>query len=238
MNKHHRAILRLVKQLTGKPTQHTFSDAYLGNSHPRYPISNPVMRKIAREWMREHRALTAHEFAETLTSLVKGKSSTEKMMAGMLLDYASPAQRKFDPALFDAWLDHLEGWAEVDTLCTGKYPARELLPQWKAWRPLLLQFARSSDIEKRRASLVLFCSPFSKHDDARLATVALQNIGRLKKEKHVLITKAISWVLRSMVKHHRGLVYAFIDKHRATLPAIAVRETLIKLDTGVKARRR
>jgi 3-methyladenine DNA glycosylase AlkD len=69
-----------------------------------------------------------------------------------------------------------------------------------------------------------------------LATIALQNVDQLKNEKEILITKAISWVLRSMVKHHRAAVVQFL-KEESGLPAIAVRETRQVLETGRKTPR-
>jgi 3-methyladenine DNA glycosylase AlkD len=65
---------------------------------------------------------------------------------------------------------------------------------------------------------------------------ALENVTELKSEKAVLITKAISWVLRSMVKHHKTLVTQYVKENKDTLPAIAVRETLIVLKTGKKTK--
>ena len=122
----HRFILDQIQKRSGKPTKHTFLDSYLGNSHPRYPIDNPAMRGIAREFMRAYKHLSADELSEILTSLIRGESGTEKMMAGFLLDYSRLDQRKFNPKLFDQWLNHLEGWAEIDTLCTGKYARTEI----------------------------------------------------------------------------------------------------------------
>ena len=52
-----------------------------------------------------------------------------------------------------------------------------------------------------------------------------------------MISKAISWVLRSLIKHHRKLVADYLTSNVATLPKIAVRETLIKLETGKKTKR-
>lgn len=123
---HHQEILELVRENSGKATHHTFLNSYLGNDHPRYPIGAPLLRKIAKEWMREHRDLTAGNFGALLTRLVKGESSTEKCMVGILLGYATPDQRKFDPILFETWLDHLAGWAEVDSVCTGDYTVTEI----------------------------------------------------------------------------------------------------------------
>jgi len=237
MNPLHKEILEQIQQHSGKPTQHTFLNSYLGNSHPRYPISIPVLRKIAKEWMKAHRDLPVSKFSSLLTSLIKGKSSTEKTMVGILLDNSSIDQRKFDPELFNTWLNYLEGWAEVDSLCTGRYSDSEILSQWKTWKPLLIRFSKSNNIHKRRASLVLLCSPLRKSDDARLVSLALQNVKKLKSEKEILITKAISWVLRSMVKHHRTELEVFI-KQEAGLPAIAVRETMRVLETGKKTSRK
>ena len=154
-------------------------------------------------------------------------------MVGILLDYATPEQRKFNPKLFNTWLNYLEGWAEVDSLCTGRYSDSEILRQWKIWNPLLIQFSKSNNIHKRRASLVLLCSPLRKSTDTRLAGMALRNITRLKAEKEILITKAISWVLRNMVKHNRTAVQKYL-KEESDLPAIAVRETKRVLETGRK----
>lgn len=192
------------------------------------------MRLIAKEWMREHRDMSPKEFATVLTSLVKGKSSNEKMMAGMLLDEAKGDQLKFDPWLFDKWLDHMVGWVEVDTLCTGKYFKKQVALNVPEWTKILTDLSRSKNINKRRASLACLVSALGHSDDPRLATVALKNIDRLKKEKEILITKAISWVLRTMVRYHRKVLEDYISENESTLPAIAVRETKIKLLTGKK----
>lgn len=234
MNIHHEEILAAIKKNSGKPTQHTFLDSYLGNEHPRYPISAPVLRKIAKEWMANHRDLTTTEFAKLLTSLIEGKSSTEKCMAGILPDYATEVQRKFDPALFDAWLEHLVGWAEVDSVCTGKYSTSEIPANWKKWKTLLIKFSKSTNIQKRRASIVLLCSPLRKPGNEALVDVAFENVDRLKREKEILITKAISWVLRSMEKNYRKMLKEYLTANKENLPKIAVRETMMKLKTGKK----
>jgi len=231
---HHTQILGLIRKHSGKPTQHTFLNSYLGNDHPRYPISVPVLRKIAKDWMGEHRALTASSFSSLLTSLAKGESSTEKCMVGILMDYSTPDQRKFNPTVFDKWLDYLVGWAEVDAVCTGNYTVTEIHTQWKVWKPQLNKFARSKNINKRRASLVLLCSPLRKGQDDRLADQALATVEKLKHENEILITKAISWVLRSMVKNYRQKLELYLQQHGDTIPKIAFRETMVKLKTGKK----
>jgi 3-methyladenine DNA glycosylase AlkD len=237
-NKHHQTLLKLILQNAGKGTQHTFLDSYLGNSNPRYAINAPTLRRLARQWMKDHGDLSVAEFTGLLTSLIKGKSSTEKCLAGVLLDYATDEQRKFDPKLFDQWLDHLEGWAEVDTVCTGDYTVTEIPVNWRVWKKLLGQLSKSKNINKQRASLVLLCSPMRHTSDHEMGQTALNIVDKLRDEKDIRITKAISWILRSMIKHYRPLVVAYLNENKEHIPKIAVRETLMKLNTGTKTKRK
>lgn len=222
--------------MSGVATQHTFLDSYLGNSHPRYPINAPTLRAIAKDWMRAHRDMSAKDLANMLTSMAEGKSGTEKVMVGILLDNATKDQKQFDPKLFDKWLDHLEGWAEVDAVCTGKYCITEIPENIPQWKKILAAFSKSKNINKRRASIVFLCSPLSQCDNPALAEIAFENIDRLKGEKEIIITRAISWVLRSMVKFHRKSLEGYLKKNEKSLPAIAVRETKVKLLTGKKTK--
>lgn len=232
----HAEILGLIQKRSGKPTQHTFLDSYLGNTHPRYPINAPTLRKIGKEWMRANRELGVVDFEKILSSLIHGESSTEKCMVGILLDNSTAAQRKFDPALFDQWLDRLVGWAEVDSVCTGPYTISEIPADWSRWKKLLARFSKSKNIQKRRASIVLLCSPLRRIKNESIVNIALQNIDRLKSEKEILITKAISWVLRSAIPHHKELIKKYVALNKDTLPKIALRETLTVLKTGKKTK--
>lgn len=233
-NVFHKEILALIKENSGQPTHHTFLDSYLGNDHPRYPINNPTMRLIAREWMRDHRDLDLDTFVDLLTSLIEGQSCTEKMMAGFLLEYAAKPQRDFDPAIYDQWLVHLVGWVEIDTLCTGAFVRKQMPGNWPKWKKVIVKLSKDPNINKRRASLALFCSVLGHVEDQDIADTAISIVDRLKGEKEILITKAISWVLRTMIRNYREQVSDYVDDNAETLSKIAVRETRMKLVTGRK----
>lgn len=234
MNSHHHDLLEAIQNASGQATHHTFSDTYLGNSNPRFAINAPALRAIARTWSTENKALSQKEFLATISSLIKGESSTEKMLAGMLLDCATTEQSAFAPKNFDEWLEYLCGWAEVDVVCSGKFSIKALPLQPNTWSSLLTKFSRSKDIHKRRASLVFLCSPVRRHKETWMEELAIANIERLKSEKEILITKAISWLLRSMIKNYRKTVEQYLKEQESSLPAIAVRETKTKLLTGRK----
>ena len=188
--------------------------------------------------MAANKEMPADEFVLVVKRLITGKTFTEKILAGVLVSLARPIQRSFDPAWFDRWLSHTNGWCEVDTLCTGRYPEIEVPKQWATWKKLLTKFSRNEKIEKRRASVVLLCSPLRRNPDKHLLEQALKNVDRLKAEKEVLITKAISWVLRSASVHFPREVKKYVTSNQEKLPKIAVRETLTKIETGKKTKRK
>ena len=233
-NRFHREILEQVVKVSGEPKRDAFLNHYLGNDHVQYPIRTPALRAIAKDWMRSHRDLEAKEIMEMVGSFIKAPSSTEKILAGILLGYTTKAQRDFNPEIFESWLDHLVGWAEVDAVCTGDFTITQLPKDWPKWKKILTRFSKDQNIHKRRASLVLLCSPLSRVKDDRLAGHALHNIDRLMKEKEVLITKAVSWLLRRMIKYYRNEVTDYLNENKESLPKIAVREVSIKLETGRK----
>ncbi|HCW07946.1 MAG TPA: hypothetical protein DGG95_11355 [Cytophagales bacterium] len=229
----HQELLSEIIKHSGQPTKHTFLDSYLGNSHPRYPISIPILRTVAKDWLKLQ-TLSTVDFFQLISALIMAPSSTEKMVAGILLDYAKANLKEIDPNQIDTWLNHLEGWAEIDTLCYGDFKVDDVLENWVAWKKVLVKLNKDKNINKRRASLVLLCKPLTRSSDKRIASLAFQFIESLKHEKEVLLTKAISWTLRSMVKLHRSDLKKYIQKNKSSLPAIAVRETLKKIETGKK----
>jgi 3-methyladenine DNA glycosylase AlkD len=72
-------------------------------------------------------------------------------------------------------------------------------------------------------------------DDARLSDLSFALIERLKGERDILITKAVSWLLRNLTLRHKQEVAAYLKANGASLPPIAVRETTRKLKTGTKS---
>jgi 3-methyladenine DNA glycosylase AlkD len=230
----HAEILLELKKNAGHGTAHSGDTSYLGNAHFSYHISTPVKRKIAKAFLKERCEISPEDFLNLLNGLFKAKSFDEKAIATELLGHSATHRKHVTVRHLDSWLDHLEGWAEVDSLCYSNFAPEEILSQWKEWKAMLVAFSKHKNIHKRRASLVLLTRAVSYSPDPRFSILAFQNIDRLKREKHILITKAISWLLRSLIRHHRKEVAAYLKANAATLPKIAIRETQRKLLTGRK----
>ncbi len=189
---------------------------------------------VIKEWARNHGNISLEDFIILLDSLAKGESHQEKTSVGKLLEYLPTLRKRISLSHIDNWLQQVKGWAEVDSLCQNKFTVNEVLQQWTMWKPFLINLSQDRNINKRRASIVFLTGPVSYSANKQLSQLAFQLINQLKHEKHILITKAISWLLRSMVRHYREEVQKYIEQNMNKLPKIALREARIKLETGVK----
>ena len=234
MDKYHKEIVELYASYNGDyKSKH--DNSYIGTKKFGYPIDTASSRKLIKEWLKKHPELSEKEFSGLLNSLAFGKSHNEITTIGKLLEYCPDLRKKIDPKLLDNWLDHTEGWAEVDTICAGTFTAGDYLTNWTNWSKWILKFAKDNNVHKRRASLVLLVSPVKQSSDSKLSGIAFENIERLKTEKDILITKAISWLLRHLIQNHRKEVEDYLLKNADSLPKIAIRETRNKLKRGRKS---
>jgi 3-methyladenine DNA glycosylase AlkD len=60
----------------------------------------------------------------------------------------------------------------------------------------------------------------------------------LAADRDDMVVKALSWALRSLVRHEPTLVRTFLTRHGDVLAARVRREVKAKLETGLKSGRR
>jgi 3-methyladenine DNA glycosylase AlkD len=209
-------------------------DSYTSGGHPFYRVSVPDRRRLAKTWLAGHNDGGPTEVLATADSLILGPSFEEKTVGCMLLQYRSDARSLVTPPMVERWLEDLAGWAEVDSLCQSVFSSDELLADWGSWRACIVRLAESDNVNQRRASLVLLTAPVKQSKDSRLVDLAVIALDKAKSERAVLITKAVSWLLRTLVENHAIVVRDYLDANESVLPAIAIRETRVKLRTGTK----
>jgi 3-methyladenine DNA glycosylase AlkD len=207
----------------------------LDDLFPSGAATTPQLRAAAKAWATRNRTLPAKDLGSLIGSLVRSQSALKKAMAGILLGYMPVQRRQLQPTAFDRWLDHTEGWAAVDALCYGNISADELIDNLAQWKTLIIRLARSVNPNKRRAAIVLLTKPVKQSADPRLCELAFELIDITRGEKDILITKAVSWLLRNLTRHHAPAVRRYLDLHKDHLPAIALRETTNKLKHGTKS---
>lgn len=235
MNKYHQEVLEEIKKHASFAVKSVLHGSnYSGNQDVRYGINNSTKNLIAEQWASKHKNISVEEFQNLLNSLYAGESHEEKTIGGYLLSYFNKHRTEINPQILDKWLDHLIGWEQIDSLCQSTFTEKDLLNKWQNWEKIIKRFVVDKNISKRRSSLVLLTWSVDHNEDQRFADLAIENIEKLKKEKDILITKAISWLLRSMIKNHRKRVEDYLKSNQTSLPKIAVRETTRKLTTGKK----
>jgi 3-methyladenine DNA glycosylase AlkD len=209
----------------------------LGSDKPTACIGSGETTKLAKKFCRENN-FTANEFLSLLDSLYSQAATFDEIeLAARLISAATNFKKDIPPAKLDYWLGFTHGWAEVDLLCQSNFLPEDLEKKWQDWQKILIKFSKDKNIHKRRASLVLLTKSLRNSPDKKFLKLALTNTDRLKKEKEILITKAISWVLRSAIKNHKKEVVDYLEKNKEALPKIAIREVTTKLITGRKTNR-
>ena len=211
-----------------------FGQKYLGTNKKYHGFSTKQISDLAKKIITEN-DLKKDQIIELLNSLYQNNTSyTEIVIGPMILSLSPETLKDFDPQNLDLWLNYTCGWAENDVLCQSNFTSEIILTNWSNWQKILKQFNQDRNINKRRASLVLLTKSLRQSNDPRLSKLAFQNIENLKLEKEILITKAVSWLLRSLVTFHKDELLSYLEKNKDTLPKIAYREALSKAFTGRK----
>lgn len=231
MNILHQKLVAALKAEAGTANRAKATDSYTGSTHHFYAVPVPKRREIVKVLIK------GREAAGLLTlagELFAGRSHEEKTIGAMVLTYRQDVRALVDLPTLDRWLGELVGWAEVDALCYNTFTAGELLADFKTWKSFLTTLAHDSNVNKRRAALVFLTHPCAKSPDERLHALANKLMLQLASEKDILITKAISWLLRCQIDTNKSAVADFLNKHETVLPKIAIRETKRKLLIGKK----
>lgn len=234
-NKYHKEIIGLIKKFSvvESPDREGFGLKYVGTNKPSYHLNTKDTQTVAKEFLRKNK-LSTQELHLLLDSLYYGGTYEEVNIAAKIIQYDKELRQNINFDKLNYWLENVHGWAEVDTLCQMAFTSDDILSKWGDWKKFLVKLNRNSNVHKRRASLVFLTKPVGQSADIRLSGLAFNNVNHLKQEKDILITKAVSWILRTLIKNHRSEVISYLEDNSDKLPKIAVREVKSKLETGKK----
>jgi len=235
MDNHYQKIITSIKDISknSKPNFDGFGLKYVGTQKPSFHLNTNEMRNIAKNFVKSH-SLSNKEYIDFIDALYYGETYDEIIIAALIVGQAKELRQNLSPQNLHHWVVNTHGWAECDVLCQMAFDSDDFLNNWSVWEKALMQFAKDPNVQIRRASLVLLTKPFRQSADSKLVKVALHNLNLLKNEKDILITKAVSWVLRAMIKYHKETVTKYLQENLNSLPKIAIREVRSKLDTGKK----
>lgn len=224
-----------ILQITPRKDYGEFNaQAYLGSTTKFLGLKTVDKRNVAKQFKKDHPELSFDELVALANLCYQSNVYEVKTIPAELIKLYKNHLFNIQPQHIKKWLMHSNGWAEIDTLCQSTFPASFFLKNWKLWKITLINFSNSKHIQLRRASLVLLVKSVRSSRDKRFVKLGLENVNRLKHEKDILITKAVSWLLREMVKLHKQDVQKYLDRNEESLPKIAARELKKKITTGKK----
>jgi len=198
-----------------------------------YGLRVPQIRDLAKAWSREHKAVERHNLLALFEALWAGDSREELMLASELLQRYKRWIPQLEWAQFDRWRRRLDNWEVTDSL------GQRILGPWVLGDPEprvahLYDLIQDEDVWSRRLALVTTTWLNRGRKDLSFPDVTLELVDRVKRERHPMITKAVSWALRELIKKHPDVVARYLDANAEVLAPHVVREVRNKLETGRK----
>jgi 3-methyladenine DNA glycosylase AlkD len=199
-----------------------------------YGVKVPRLREISRDWQRAHKKIAREDLVALVETLWDGESREERVLALELLQRYKRWLPDLAWAHFERWRRGLDNWEVTDVLGV------RILGPWVLEDPdgrldHLWALIADEDVWSRRLAVVATVWLNRGRKDASFPAFTLELIDRVKEERHPMITKAVSWALREMIKKHPDRVAAYLEENREVLAAHVVREVDNKLRTGLKS---
>jgi 3-methyladenine DNA glycosylase AlkD len=199
-------------------------------------VRMPNLRRIARDWKKEHKEIDRGELMLLVEALWQAESQEQRVLALELLR-AYPGQVEsllWDH--FERWRGLVDNWGLTDGLGSC------ILGPWIIADPgsrlgHLRDLIADTDHWSRRLALVATVPINRGHAGMTIPELTLELIDRVKHERDPMITKAVSWALREMTKTHPDQVAGYVKQNRGLLAAHVVRDVGNKLRTGLKSGR-
>ena len=139
-------------------------------------------------------------------ALWDGESREERVLAMLLLEHYGHWIPGLPRSHFEQWRRSLDSWELTDRL--GWTLALWLLGDPDTRLGYLWGLIADEDVWSRRLALVATARINRGKIGATIPDLTLRLVDRVKEERHPMITKAISWVLREMTKTHPDQVAA------------------------------
>lgn len=230
------AIKKLIREnaSTADKKEKEWVQKYLGTKREYICLKSADRDRILRQVVADFKQQDPKKVILILDRLFNSNTFEYFNFAGKLLTRLPEVRSELKMDKLEKWIKNSTGWAECDSICQSLFDGDEVLERWDEFENTIISFRKSKNIQLRRASLVLQVKPNRNCADLKMRRLALETIEMLKCEKEILITKAVSWLLREMSKLGKEEVKKYLIDNRESLPAIAYRETMKKIETGKK----
>lgn len=197
-------------------------------------VTNPNLRLVLRELKAEIKGQDGRTIIELAYTMINEDVFELQWLAYELIGSSKKTLRALTREDIEALNTRLDNWVLTDTFC-GKVLGF-------AWREgvvddtYILYLQKSIDVWQRRLAVVATTAlniPANGGEGASAQTLLLCR-GAVD-DHHPMISKAVSWALRTLIRWDRAGVEDFLEVHEDRLARLVVREVHKKLETGRKS---
>jgi len=134
--------------------------------------------------------------------------------------------------VFEGWLkEYVTDWGDCDDFCTHAFGA--LLSQNNDLFSQVIGWTKHPNFAVRRAAAVVLIYPIKQGKytgfDPFIISDALMN------DEHYLVLKGYGWMLKVLSQVEPTTVYEYLSKNKSTMPRLAFRYALEKMDKESKS---
>ncbi len=213
--------------------------AYLKSSQQFYGVDVPKLRKIAKDWQKNHKTVEVDEVVAFTAHLWDSDWHEERSLATIILQQYSARLSPVHLPAIERMMNETSGWVHLDNLATGvisvmieRHPViLKDLPRW----------AQSENFWVRRAAILAQVIQFRRGEGdfelfERLVVPMFDEGKHWSKEERFFIRKAIGWTLREMAPANPEGVFSFVQRHKSKMSGLTYREATRKLPADYQAR--
>ncbi|NIN66806.1 MAG: hypothetical protein GTO63_19370, partial [Anaerolineae bacterium] len=195
------------------------------------------IRQIVRAWRRVHKDVACEDLLALAEALWDGPSREERMVGLELLQRYPRCVTGLEWSRFERWRQDLDNWELTDVL------GLRVLGPWvladaDERAQHLWDLIGEKDIWSQRLGLVGAVGMNRARKGVSFPDLTLELVDQVKGERHPMITKAVSWMLRDLSEKHPDQVATYLDDNCDALAGHVVREVGNKLKTGLKSGKR
>lgn len=216
--------LRRALAAAGTPARAEGARAYMKSAMPFHGVDVTTLRAICKRAFAAHPVAGAVAWRKDVLSVWRGAKFREERYAAIELTgdrRARGFQKMAALPMYEEMIVTGAWWDLVDALATkrlGEILRNEPVPMRKAMRA----WSRGEDMWKRRGAILCQVT-FKKDTDLDLL---FELIEPSLSSKDFFLRKAIGWALRSYAWTDERPIVSYVEKNRARLSPLSIREAL------------
>ncbi|TQF70314.1 DNA alkylation repair protein [Pseudoalteromonas luteoviolacea] len=209
----------------------TVASALTDIGYPAEKLKTAQIRQISSE---QYKQLNGYDIGFVFKQCEALLSQRDWPFSLIAFDWAFRVKKQYTRDTFDIfehWLfEYVTDWYDCDDFCTHAFG--ELIAQYNDLIIKTHSWTNHPSFAVRRAIAVVLISPLNKNSCP--IDAAIQASELLIFDRHDLVQKGYGWALKVLSKHAPEEVISYLKNRHQTMPRVAFRYALEKLDKHVR----